>query len=58
MDALSNKVPWKMKIKFRENVVDDFFRDSTVYQVLRWHTVPKDVKNNLFNGVILLLRYW
>jgi len=58
MDAASNKVAWKTKIKFRENVVDGFFRDPTVYQVFRWHTVPKDVKDNLFSGVILFLRYW
>lgn len=55
MDAHSVEVAWKTKIKFRENVVDHFFRDSTVDQVLRGHAVSKNVKNYFLSGVILSL---
>jgi len=56
-DALCVEIAWKTKIKFGENVVDDFPRDPTVDQVLRWNTVSKNVKNNSLNGVILSLCY-
>jgi hypothetical protein len=56
-DARCVDVAWKTKIKFGENVVDDFLRDPTVDQVLRWNTISKNVKNNFLSGVILSLCY-
>jgi len=51
------KATWKTKIKFRENVVDEFPRESTIDQVFRRYIVTKNVKNKFFSGVIFRLRY-
>ena len=56
-NARCDKVAWKTKIKFGEDIVYDFFRDPTVDQVLRRYTISKNVENNFLSGVILFLCY-